>query len=43
VRLAKDSGVTGLQDGMVGEEGDQLELSGGDKRGAAKHEGSEAG
>ena len=41
--LAEDGGVTGLEDGVVGEEGDQLELSGRNERGAAKHEECEAG
>ena len=34
VTCSVGGGVTGLQDGMIGEQGDQLELSGGDERGA---------
>ena len=41
--LAEDGGVTGLEDGMVGEQGDELQLSGRNERGAAKHEECEAG
>jgi hypothetical protein len=43
VRLAEDGGVTGLQDGMIGKKGDQLELSGGNERGEQQHDGGEAG
>jgi hypothetical protein len=43
VRLAEDGGVTGLEDGVVGEQGDELQFSGGNERGTAKHEGGEAG
>jgi hypothetical protein len=41
--LAEDGGVAGLEDGVVGEQGDKLQLSGRNKRGAAKHEECEAG
>ena len=41
--LAEDGGVAGLEDGVVGEQGDELQLSGRNERGAAKHEECEAG
>ena len=41
--LAEDGSVTGLQDGVVRKEGDELQFSGRNERGAAKHEGGEAG
>jgi hypothetical protein len=41
--LAEDGGVTGLQDGVVREQGDELQFSGGHERGATKHEECEAG
>ena len=41
--LAIDGGLTGLEHGVVGEETVQLELSGRNERGAAKHEECEAG
>ena len=41
--LAEDGSITGLKDGVVGEQGDELQLSGRNERGAAKHEECEAG
>ena len=41
--LAEDGGVTGLQDGVVRKQGDELQFSGGHERGATKHEECEAG
>jgi hypothetical protein len=41
--LAIDGGLAGLEHGMVGEETVQLELSGRNERGTAKHEECEAG
>jgi hypothetical protein len=41
--LAEDGSITGLKDGVVGEQGDELKLSSGYERGAAKHEECEAG
>jgi len=43
VGLTEDGSITSLQDGMIRKERNQLKLSGGYERGAAKHEECEAG